>query len=392
MLGLAARWAGLRTPYALATRPAFDTQRDAWHERKKGLIHRFVDRRLPIEFPDISEISATAAVEFDAVYAQLFPESASMRAASRGSRRRGRSRESLFPEPLKLDSHVISSAFAWLDLPTGISDAERRKRIAFVRGFLDIVLSSIPTIDDPRQQEIDGLPSDFDDWVFGRVAAVIPRLTAAEGPRSLWQPILGLGSPAHEWVERFFWYWFTDGLRATQTPGDFARLWSTMIQYALESPRWDPSTNRSYDLDGMVFQMLGCDSRMNKLGLNPAFTSAVATMESVFAAAALRWFGMPKVVTGFLYFVVQPAMAALLLPSIKWLAATVPSFDSYDWRYGLEENLIAFLHVCWDREPRRISGDPSLQDAFLSLLACVVSRGSHAAIALRDRVVNSAAA
>jgi len=55
---------------------------------------------------------------------------------------------------------------------------------------------------------------------------------------------------------------------------------------------------------------------MNKLGLNAALTSAVAPMESVFAAAAQRWFGMPKVVTGFLYSVVQPAMAPLLLPSV----------------------------------------------------------------------------
>ena len=70
----------------------------------------------------------------------------------------------------------------------------------------------------------------------------------------------------------------------------------------------------------------------------------------------------------------------------------MPGFETYDWKYGLEENLIAYLHTCWEREPRRISADPAMQAAFLSLLACVVSRGSHAAIALRDRVVNSAAA
>jgi hypothetical protein len=392
MLGLAARWAGLRSPYALATRPQFDTQRDTWQARKTALIQEFADRRLPIEFPDLREINATAGAEFDAVHAQLFPEPASRRAATRRSRRGGHSRESLSPEPLRIDSRVISSAFAWLDLPAGISDPERRKRIGFVRGFLDIVLDAIPKVDDPRQQKIDGLPSGFDSWVFGRVAAAIPSLTAAERPQSLWRPILDLGPPAHEWVERFFWYWFTDGLRAAQTPDDFTRLWSAMIQYALESSGWDPGANQSYDLDGMVFQLLGCDSRMNMLGLNPAFTSAVAMMESTFATAAQRWFGMPKVVTGFLHFVVQPAMAPLLLPSIKWLAATVPSFDSYEWRYGLEDNLIAFLHFCWDREQQRISGDPSLQAPFLSLLASVVSRASHAAIALRDRVVNSAAA
>jgi hypothetical protein len=187
------------------------------------------------------------------------------------------------------------------------------------------------------------------------------------------------------------WDWFTDGLRAAQSPQDFARLWTDMIEHALASPAWDPSVNRSYDLDGMVFELLGFDSRVNKLGQNPAFGPAVTAMEGVFARAAQRWFSMPKVVTGFLNFVVQPAAAGLLLPGIRWLAAAVPSFDSYDWKYGLEENLIAFLHTSWEREHHRISCDPSLQGAFLSLLACVVSRGGHAAIALRDRVVNSAA-
>jgi len=98
---------------------------------------------------------------------------------------------------------------------------------------------------------------------------------------------------------------------------------------------------------------------------------------------------MPKVVTGFLNFTTQPATAGLLLPGVKRLAAAVPSFDSYDWRYGLEENIIAFLDACWDREHGRISSDPFLQGAFLYLLTCVVSRGGHGAIALRDRVVNS---
>jgi hypothetical protein len=76
---------------------------------------------------------------------------------------------------------------------------------------------------------------------------------------------------------------------------------------------------------------------MNKLGQNPAFGPAVAAMEGVFARAAQRWFGMPKVVTGFLNFAAQPAAAGLMLPGIRWLAAAVPAFDSYDWKYGLEE-------------------------------------------------------
>jgi hypothetical protein len=141
----------------------------------------------------------------------------------------------------------------------------------------------------------------------------------------------------------------------------------------------------------MVVELLGLNSRMNKLGRNPAFGPAVAGMEGVFAAAAKSWFTMPRVVAAFLYFVVQPAASGLLLPSIPWLASAVSSYDSYDWQYGLEDNLIGFLRTCSERHQKQISGDPSLKSPFLSLLACVVSRGSHAAIALRDQIVNSAA-
>jgi hypothetical protein len=100
---------------------------------------------------------------------------------------------------------------------------------------------------------------------------------------------------------------------------------------------------------------------------------------------------MPKVVTGFLNFATQPAAGGLMVPATRWLATAVPAFDSYDWKYGLEENLIAFLHACWERQHLRIANDPSLQGDFLSLLACVVSRVGHASNCARDRVVNSAA-
>src|SRR5262249_43926632 len=147
---------------------------------------------------------------------------------------------------------------------------ERPQWLEHIRNFLALVLDAIPRVNDPQQQKIDGLPDHFHTWVFGLVVRAIPCLTSAEDARSLWQPILDLGCPAHEWVERFFWDWFTDGLRAAHSPEHFIRLWSDMLEHALASPAWDPSINRSYDLGGMVFQLLGCDSRMNKLGRNPA--------------------------------------------------------------------------------------------------------------------------
>src|SRR5262249_41176720 len=150
------------------------------HERKRALIQDFVGRRLPLELPDIKATDAAAAAEIEAIHARQFPASARARGGRWRSRRRaGRSRESFYPESLRLDSHVISSAFAWLDLRSARSD-ERRQWLGYIRTFLDLVLGSIPQIDDARQQEIDGLPDQFGNWVFGLVAGAIPCLTADE--------------------------------------------------------------------------------------------------------------------------------------------------------------------------------------------------------------------
>ena len=253
-----------------ATRPGFDLPAEASHDRKEGLIRDFVERRSTVALPDIRAVNVTAAAEIEEIQAQRFPEMARSRGAPcRSQRAAGRSRESLYRESLRLDSRVISSAFVWLDLRSARPD-ERHQWLACVHNLLGLTLSSIPQIDDPRQQEIEGLPDEFDSWVFSLLARAIPCLTAAENSRSLWQPILDLSSLAHQWIERFFWAWFTDGLHGAPSPDDFVRLWTGMIEHALASPVWAPGTNSAYNLDGMVFQLLGFDARMNKLGQNPA--------------------------------------------------------------------------------------------------------------------------
>jgi hypothetical protein len=92
----------------------------------------------------------------------------------------------------------------------------------------------IPLITDPRRQRTEDHPDEFDAWVYGLVAATIPRMSAAENHRTLWQPILDRGPSAHQWIERFFWEWFTGGVRAAQTPERFTAIWSAMIEHAVD--------------------------------------------------------------------------------------------------------------------------------------------------------------
>ena len=392
MLCLAVRWAGQCPALRLAQRLRSDTDAEDDHAVKEGLIEEFVEGRLPTELPDILELSAQAEREIEAVRARQFPEMGRMRRRESSTRRPGSEVETLHRGRLSVDTRVLSAAFAWLDLTSARPD-EKTKWLGLVRTFLDITLGMIPQINNPRRQRTEDHPDEFDAWVFGVVAATIPSLTTAEDHRTLWQPILDRGSPAHEWIERFFWEWFTVGVRAAQTPERFTAIWSEMIEYALQSPAWDPAAGRSYDLDDAVFWLLGLGTKINKIGERPDFAAALSGMEGLFARVAERCFEKSKLVSGFLHWVTQPAAVGLLAPALRWLAPVVPTFDSYDWRDGLEGNLIAFLRACWERKGQQISAEHRLGSGyFRALLTTAVSRGSHAAIALRDHVVGSAAA
>ena len=114
LLGMAVRWAGLRVPYALATRAHEETLTVELATRKTALAEEFLEQRLSAELPDIRQIDATAAEECDAVHARQFPESARWHRQSDRLRHREGSVEKLYPRQLRLDAHVISSAFAWL--------------------------------------------------------------------------------------------------------------------------------------------------------------------------------------------------------------------------------------------------------------------------------------
>ncbi|UWU76212.1 hypothetical protein N2603_41100 [Bradyrhizobium huanghuaihaiense] len=391
MLCLALRWAGERPAHNMAQRLRSDTDAEDDHAGKEPLITEFVEARLSTVLPDILELSAQAEREMEAIRTRQFPEMARKRRRETSTHRPGSEIEILHRGRLSVDTRVLSAAFAWLDLKAARPD-ERAKWLGLVRKFLDITLGLIPEINDPRRQRTEDHPDEFDAWVYGVVARTIPSMTAAEGHRTLWQPILDRGPPTHQWIERFFWEWFTVGVRAAQTPERFTEIWSVMIEHALQSAAWDPATGRSYELDDAVFWLLGLGTRINKIGERPEFAAALSGVEGLLARAADRWFKKSRLVSGFLYWLMQPAAVGLLVPAIRWLAPVIPTFDSYDWRDGLEGNLIPFLRACWERKGQQISADPDLERDFRALLATVVSRGSHAAIALRDHVVGSATA
>jgi hypothetical protein len=385
MITFAVQWAALRPLQARQDDPSLEAERESFGVRKRALLDAFADGSLSPIATDLGKINAEAR---DAIYEKQFPGS-SARSRHRQISAGRQSREVLHPDHLGLDPYAMKTAFAWLDVRAAHTPDERIVWLGLIREMLGVVLQAVPVVDPASSQEIDGLPSDFDDWVFELVARTIPCLMPAEGPKEFWQAILDRGAPAHQWVERFFWHWFTGGFATSPSAEEFVRIWRAMITHALGHPAWDPSGTVSYELDGLVVELLCFDMRWNAIVRTEDNAQVVGTLEDIFEHALQRWGAMPKVISGLVMFATQPGARRLLLPALRWTSSAVRGFDTYDWEYGLEENVIEFLHTCWQRESERISWDESLRVSFLAVLTILVSRGSHAAIALNSRVAGS---
>jgi hypothetical protein len=391
MIAFAVQWAALRPLQARQDDPSLEAERESFRVRKRALVEAFVDGRLSPIAADLGKINAETREARDAINEKQFPGSSARSHRRQQSVTRHHSREVLYPDHLGLDPYVMKNAFAWLDVRAAQSRDERIAWLGLIHEMLGVVLQAVPVVDPASRQEIDGLPSDFDGWVFELVARTIPCLTPAEHPEEFWQAILDRGAPAHQWVERFFWHWSTGGFAASPSATEFVRIWRAMITHALGHPAWDPSGTVWFELDGLVVELLCFDMRWNAIVRTEENAQVVGTLEDVFERALERWGGMPRVISGLVMFAVQPGAKQLLVPALRWTSAAVRGFDTYDWKYGLEENVIEFLHTCWQRESERISRDESLRASFIAVLTILVSRGSHAAIALNSRVAGSIA-
>jgi hypothetical protein len=222
--------------------------------------------------------------------------------------------------------------------------------------------------------------------VYKLVAPAIPLLTPVEKPEELWKPILSLGAPAHDWVERFYWQWFTLGWKATPDFADFFREWRAMIEFALASPQWDHKKNWHHEIDAVVYELLGFNPSWSSWISAAGAASYINGMTDLYERAAAKWFSLPKVLSGFVRFAQHTVAPRLAIKAIPWIAAAVKDYNDYNWRYGTEENLIDFLSTCWQRDAKKITHNTALRTAFFQTVKILVARSSHAALALQDRV------
>ncbi|QEG38234.1 nucleoside/nucleotide kinase family protein [Roseimaritima ulvae] len=355
---------------------------ERWRVEHIRIVEQFISREPhPTTFADVGHIGQE---EVEAVMCIRFPSRKQQPRPKQATGRRRRTRR----KDRGIDGKVVSAAFSWVSEALPISQSECRQCVSRVKDLVDVVLSCIQVDDD---DDADGLPGEFDGWVFGLAARAIVAMDDKDDPASVWKPILSLNEEAHDWIGRFFWYWFSDGYQATPDTNTFFLRWSEMITFALSAAEWDPERVQSFGLDEMVFELMGYHFGMHSIAADPKCADNLAEMLPLLDAAAQKWFSMPRVVNGFARSLSEPGYERILCHGVRWLHRAMPSSSDYQfWRtHGIESNLISALHRCWEKHNQAVCTERDLQTAFLGLLTALSSRGNHAAMALRDRLLDS---
>jgi len=361
-----------------------------WEKRAEDLYTHFIKGSLPAKLPSLAELSGAASEGLAAIQKaceqRMTEQTPPCRESDRGEKAIAAVTK-VRRRPPTLDTHLLEAVLTPLAVSALASSGARDEWRTLLDQLLALTLEGISGPPDRGDYEIDGLPTDFDQWVLERVAILLPLLPINES-RELWRPILDLGVPGHQWVEQFFWHWFTDGHSNTPTPLAFTRVWEQMLRYALEHSGWSVGRNTDV-LSKLLTELLGHHFGMRTVANDTAYVDPLGKMEPVFSAVAGKWFVTASVVGGFARFAVAPAAANLLLPSIHWLNKAIETVRPTKTERHLAESLINLLRVTWGRHRAAIDQDSGLMEAFQAMLNRLSSEGDHAALALREQVLES---
>ncbi|TWT49045.1 hypothetical protein KOR42_39610 [Thalassoglobus neptunius] len=358
---------------------------ERWSEEHIRIIKQFINREPhPTTFANVGrngqkEVESVMCIRFPARKQQPLPKQATRR--RRRARRKDRG----------IDGKVVSAAFSWVSDALAISGSECRQSVLHAKELVGVVLSSIQVDDDDDNDDAVELPGEFDGWVFGLAAKAIVAMKDEDDPASIWKPILSLNEEAKDWIARFFWYWFSDAYKAAPDTDTFFQRWSEMITFALSAAEWDTGRVQAFELEDMVYELMGYNFGMHSIAVDPKCADNLAAMIPLLDTAAQKWFSMSKVVNGFARSLSKPGYDSILRPGIQWLYRAMPNSSDYHfWRQPeIESNLISALHRCWEQLDEAVCTELELQTAFLGLLTALSSRGNHAAMALRDRLLDS---
>ena len=282
-----------------------------------------------------------------------------------------------------LNWDFLEAAFGWLwwegEKPNSIWDDEatfqEQRQIILSLWAFEAWLNHRPRAghkDDPVPNQL----------AYSVIQTIAKMMVKASGPvaQELWEPVLKLGAAGHYSVGHFISCWFFETARLDAA--EFAARWRPMIEYALNAPEWGRGQPRYYG-QSLLRQILGFRSEAF-LDRNSAFQGIVRGMAHHYERWALEHLAREEDnVTGLCLFLASSTGHSLRMKGLEWLQQAVMAKPWY--RSAVGNALLEFLNVTLTQDAQELRSDTTARDAFLALVALLVSKQVPAALTLQER-------
>lgn len=274
-----------------------------------------------------------------------------------------------------IDIMQLVITLSWAkDLAAAREQGERTQWLELHRQALSCALLRIQHYARTVEQEEDDSRDSFRDrWPFKdeerllkRVGRMVARLPIGDTPRSLWEPLYAVGTPAEHWIERFNGTWFIEAAGGEQIQPDFAKQWAEFLAYGMNSPAWRESGRRYGSPTELTEDLLG----MRLLGASfwrAELAPALETVRAHHETWARQHVGNSYHARRYLYFLGYAAARNLRLVGLKILHQLVPLNERGFWRDDeIAEAFGRFLRILLTDNLAEIAGDPAAREAFLA--------------------------
>lgn len=294
------------------------------------------------------------------------------------------------PKETYFDLWLIKAAYDWMpSLEQAANKKEREAWLSFWRQALTWTLNILKTDDDG---EISGTPSDWDMWLFEKIAIQVLCMYDSERPEELWQPIFNLGAEGHYWVDDFLMEWFRKGIGAESISDTFVKQWGEMLEYNFESEKWNTSSGcRGYYLKELWCALLGMNDLISDLwGKDKRFL--IRQMKQYYERWAKSGLTDPDSAAMFINFLTYPAAEEILFEGLAWLnnASTKEGDRFFNNRHNNTQKYLAnLLEIAWKRHKTRIIEHSEVYEAFKNLLRKLVDLQYPQAIEIQQNLLSN---
>jgi hypothetical protein len=276
----------------------------------------------------------------------------------------------------------LEAAFGWLwwegEKPNPLWDDEAsfqdQRQIILSLWAFEVWLNHRPRAD----HKDDPVPHQL---AYNVIQTITKMMTKASGPgaQELWEPVLKLGAAGHYAVGHFLTCWFFEAARLAAA--DFAARWRPMIEYALGAPEWGQGRPWYYG-QSLLRQILGFGSQ-TFLDRNPAYQGIVRDTARQYERWARDYLSREEDnVTGLCFFLASSTGHFLRMKGLGWLQQAVTANTWY--RPAMGKALVEFLNVTLTQNAQELRSDTAARDAFLALVALLVSKQVPAALTLQE--------